>query len=117
MEGHDCYKIVLTPREGKPMTEFYDKKSGLLIKTMATVSSQMGDVNAEILYDDYRKDSDNVLSSHRSVERAAQQELVVQIDSVEVNPTLPKDRFDLPAEDTIEAHVVGTGGQCGRIGR
>ena len=28
VEGHDCYKVVLTPKEGKPMTEFYDKKSG-----------------------------------------------------------------------------------------
>ena len=98
VEGHDCYKIVLTPKEGKPMTEFYDKKSGLMIKTVATVSAQMGDVNAEVLYDDYRKDSDNVLSPHRRVERAAQQEVVIQIESVDVNPDLPKDRFDLPAE-------------------
>src|ERR1700722_2801580 len=22
-EGHDCYKVVLTPKEGKPVTEFY----------------------------------------------------------------------------------------------
>jgi hypothetical protein len=97
VEGHDCYKVVLTPKEGKPITEFYDKKSGLMIKTMATVTSQMGDVNAEILYDDYRKDGD-VLSPHRMVNRAAQQEFVIQIDSVEMNPDLPKDRFDLPPE-------------------
>ncbi len=97
VEGHDCYKVVLTPKEGKPITEFYDKKSGLIVKTVATVSSQLGDVNAEILYDDYRKDGD-VLSPHRMVNRAAQQEFVIQIDSVEVNPDLPKDRFDLPAE-------------------
>ncbi len=89
---------MLTPKEGKPITEFYDKKSGLMIKTMATVSSQMGDVNAEVVYDDYRKDSDNVLSPHRMVNRAAQQEFVIQIESVEVNPDLPKDRFDLPPE-------------------
>lgn len=98
VEGHDCYKVVLTPKEGKPITEFYDKKSGLMVKTLATVSSQMGDINAEVLYDDYRKDSDNVLSAHRMVNRAAQQEFVIQIESVEVNPDLPKDRFDLPAE-------------------
>src|SRR5579863_126946 len=97
VEGHDCYKVVLTPKDGKPMTEFYDKKTGLMIKTMATVTSQMGDVNAEILYDDYRKDGD-VLSPHRMVNRAAQQEFVIQIDSVEVNPDLGKDRFALPAE-------------------
>lgn len=96
-EGHDCYKVVLTPKEGKPMTEFFDKQSGLMIKTMATVSSQMGDVNAEVLYDDYRKDGD-VLSPHRMVNRAAGQEFVIQINSVEVNPDLPKGQFDLPPE-------------------
>jgi uncharacterized protein DUF620 len=97
VEGHDCYKVVLTPKEGKPITEFYDKKSGLMVKTMATVSSQMGEVNAEIIYDDYRKDGD-VLAPHHMINRAAQQEFVIQIDSVEVNPDLPRDRFDLPAE-------------------
>src|SRR3984885_10837248 len=97
VEGHDCYKVVLTPKEGKPITEFYDKKSGLMIKTLATVTSQMGDVNAEIVYDDYRKDGP-LLSPHRLVNRAAQQEFIIQIDTVEVNPDLPKDRFDLPPE-------------------
>jgi hypothetical protein len=97
VEGHDCFKIVLTPREGKPMTEFYDKKSGLMVKTMATVTSQMGDVNAEILYEDYRKDGD-VWAPHRMINHAAQQDFVIQIDSVEVNPDLPKERFDLPPE-------------------
>ena len=97
MEGHDCYKVVLTPKEGNPITEYYDKKSGLMIKTVALVHSQMGDVNAEIIFDDYRKDGD-ILSPHRMVNRAAQQEFVVQIESVEVNPELGKDRFDLPAE-------------------
>jgi hypothetical protein len=97
VEGHDCYKVVLTPKEGKPITEFYDKKSGLMVKTLATVSSQMGDVNAEIVYDDYRKDG-TLLSPHRLVNRAAQQEFIIQIDTVEVNPDLPQDRFDLPPE-------------------
>lgn len=97
VQGHDCYKVVLTPQEGKPLTEFYDKKSGLMIKTMATVSSQFGDVSAEILYDDYRKDGD-LLSPHKLVNHAAQQEFVIEINSVDVNPDLPKDRFDLPPE-------------------
>jgi hypothetical protein len=97
VDGHDCYKVVLTPKEGKPITEFYDKKSGLMIKTAATVTNPMGDVNAEILYSDYRKDGD-LLTPHRMVNDAAQQEFVIRIDSVEVNADLPKDRFDLPPE-------------------
>ena len=45
----------------------------------------------------YRKDGDR-LSPHRMVNRAAQQEFVIQIESVEMNLDLPKDRFDLPPE-------------------
>ncbi len=97
VEGHDCYKIVLTPKEGNPLTEYYDKKSGLLVKTTSTITSQIGDVNAEVVYDDYRKDGD-LLSAHKVLNRAAQQEFVVQIESVEINPEIPKDRFEPPAE-------------------
>lgn len=99
VEGHDCYKVVLTPRdgEGKPITEFFDKKSGLMIKTMATAASPFGEINAEIVYDDYRKDGD-LLSPFRVVTRGAQQEYVVQVQSVEANPDLPKDAFNLPPE-------------------
>ena len=95
--GHECYKIVLTPKEGNAVTEFFDKTSGLLVKTTTTVSSQLGEIPAEILYDDYQKDA-GVLSPHHLVNRAAQQEFVIQIQSVETNVDLPKDRFDLPPE-------------------
>ncbi len=56
VEGHDCYKIVLTPAEGNPLTEYYDKTSGLLVKTVTIVSSQLGEIKGEIVYDDYQKD-------------------------------------------------------------
>ncbi len=96
-EGHECYKVVLTPQEGKPLVEFYDKTSGLLVKTVTTVNSQLGEINAEILYSDYQKDG-GVLSPHHMVNRAVSQEFVIQIQSVEINADLPKDRFDLPPE-------------------
>ena len=31
--GHECYKVVFTPKEGNAVTEFFDKTSGLLVKT------------------------------------------------------------------------------------
>jgi hypothetical protein len=96
-EGHECYKVVLTPAEGKPLVEFYDKTSGLLVKTVTTVNSQLGEINAEILYSDYQKDG-GVLSPHHMLNRAVSQEFVIEIQSVEVNADLPKDRFDLPPE-------------------
>jgi len=111
VEGHECYKVVLTPKEGNPLVEYYDKKSGLLVKTMTTVSSQLGEIKAEILYEDFQKDG-AVWSPHRMINRAAQQEFVIQIQSVETNVDLPKDRFDLPPEvqalvDKKTAEAIG----------
>jgi len=97
VEGHDCYKVVLTPATGNATTEFYDKKSALLIKTTATRSTAMGEIMAESLYDDYRKDGD-VLSPHKITQRAAGQEFQIVIEKVEVNAELPKNIFDAPPE-------------------
>jgi len=97
VEGHECYKIVLTPTEGQATTEFYDKKSGLLIKTSATRTTQMGDISGEVVYADYRKEGD-ILAPHRLINRFAQQEFEISIQSIESNVDLPDNRFDLPPE-------------------
>ena len=97
VNGKDCYKVVLTPNGGKPVTQFYDKKSGLILKSMATRTTPMGDISAEILLDDYR-DEGGVLMPHKLTNKVATQEFHVTVQSVEVNAELPKDRFDLPDE-------------------
>ena len=96
-EGHDCYKVVLTPKEGSPTAEYYDKTSGLLVKTSATRSTAMGEVTVEMLFDDYRKDGDVVLP-HKLTQRAAQTEIQILVEKTDVNVDLPKGVFDPPAE-------------------
>src|ERR1700730_15975842 len=61
VEGHECFKVVLTAKEGKPTTEFFDKKTGLLVKTMVTRNTPMGEISAEVIADDYRKEGDAVV--------------------------------------------------------
>jgi len=97
VEGHECYKIVLTPADGHPTTEFFDKKTGLLIKTQATRSSGMGDISAEMIYDDYRKEGD-LLSPHKLIQRAAGQQFQITVQSIEFNVNFPPGTFDPPAE-------------------
>jgi hypothetical protein len=96
-EGHDCYKVVLTPKEGNPTAEYYDKTSGLLVKTSATRTTAMGDVAVEMVFDDYRKDGDLVLP-HKLTQRLAQTEIQILVEKTEVNVDLPKGVFDPPAE-------------------
>ena len=38
IDGEECYKVVMTPAEGKPITGYYQKKSGLQVK-LTTVST------------------------------------------------------------------------------
>jgi hypothetical protein len=127
VEGHECYKVVLTPKEGKPTAEFFDKKTGMLIKTMVTRNTPMGEITAEVVADDYRKEGD-VIIPHKLINRAAGQEFLIQVESVEVNVNLPKDRFDLPPEiqgllkkapqpaaKGTPATVASNGGSAGKL--
>jgi hypothetical protein len=97
INGEDCYEVVLTPPAGKPEHQFYSRKTGLLLRTTAVASSQMGDVPVEVDLDDYRSFG-GVLIPTRSKQRAGGQELSITIDQVRVNETLPTDRFDAPGD-------------------
>jgi outer membrane lipoprotein-sorting protein len=95
--GKDCYKLVLTPKAGKPMTRFYDKESGLLLKSILTTTSAMGEVTVESMLEDYRKEGD-FLRPHKISNKAMGQQFSITIDKVEYNPEIPASRFDLPEE-------------------
>ncbi|HLK18551.1 MAG TPA: DUF620 domain-containing protein [Bryobacteraceae bacterium] len=97
VNGHECYKVVLTPREGNPTTHFYDKKSGLMVKTATTRTTQMGDIAAEVFADDYRKEGD-ILTAHKLTNKFAGQEFQITVQSVEYNVDIAKDRFEMPDE-------------------
>src|SRR5882762_8372120 len=97
VEGHDCYKVVMTPKEGKPTTHFYDKTSGLLIKTQATRVSPTGEITAEAYADDYKKEGDTIVA-HKLTNKVAGNEFQILVSSMEFNADLPKDKFDLPDE-------------------
>jgi hypothetical protein len=102
VEGHDCYKIVMTPKEGKPTIHYYDKTSGFLIKTQATRITANGEISAEAFADDYSKEGDMIVP-HKLTNKVAGNELAIVVSSLEYNVDLPKDRFDLP--DDIQALV------------
>jgi len=97
---HECYKVMLTPKEGKPITHFFDKKSGLLVKTATTRTTQLGDISAEIFADDYKKDGD-IIAPHKLTNKFAGQEIQITVQSMEYNVDLPMDRFEPP--DDIKA--------------
>lgn len=102
VDGKDCYKVVLTPAEGSPVTHFYDKESGLLLKFSIVSQTAMGEIPADSFPGDYHKEGD-FLMAHKIRQTAAGQEFIITVDTVKFNPEIPKDRFALP--DDIKALV------------
>lgn len=97
VNDHQCYVLTLTPKAGKPITEYYDQKSALLIKTVASRATAMGDVTVETWYDDYRKEGD-LLVPHKLTNKGAGQEFVITITSTSFNSELPANTFDIPPD-------------------
>jgi zinc protease len=97
VEGKDCYDVVLTPAVGAPITQCYDKDSGLLVKQTMTVQSPMGEQTANTFLSDYRKE-DDVLMPHKMKESVAGQDVTITFDSITFNADIPPDTFALPDE-------------------
>ena len=97
VEGKTCYKVSMTPLKGPVETDYYDKDSGLLLKSSATYDTPMGPVPAETLMSDYRKQGDVMLPFHIRQNMAGQQ-FDIKLEKVELNTDVPDSRFDPPAE-------------------
>jgi len=97
VDGKDCYKVQMTPKEGMPMTRFYDKESNLLVKMVMTVKNPMGEIPVESMVSDYRKEG-AILMPHKVTQKAAGQEIAITIENVKYNAEIPKDKFDPPEE-------------------
>lgn len=105
VDGQACYKVIATPNEGKPQTEFYDKKTNLMVKMVMTVPSPMGEIPAETTLADY-KEQNGLLSPRTLHQKALGQEFLITIENVKYNIDIPAGSFDMPAE--VKALTVKT---------
>jgi hypothetical protein len=97
LDGELCYKVVLTPKEGNPETTYYQKKSGLAVKTTTIAVSPMGDVPIAVMTGDFKTFAGVTVPTKITYNQAGQ-EFSLTIQDVKINQTLPADRFEPPAE-------------------
>jgi outer membrane lipoprotein-sorting protein len=102
VDGKDCYDVQLTPSEGPPITQCYDKESGLMVKQSMTAQGPMGEQTVNSFASDYRKEGD-VLTPHKLKSSVAGQEITITVESVSFNADIPAETFALP--DEIKALV------------
>jgi hypothetical protein len=97
--GQMAWKVQMVPMEGPPETKWMDQATGLLLKTSMRRQTQQGEIPVEIFYEDYREVCGMKIPFRtREVAMPGIPEIFSTIDSVACNPSVPKDRFDLPAE-------------------
>ena len=97
IEGHVCYRLVLTPKDGQPETRYYDRTSNLLVRTNMIMKTEMGEIPAEASVSDYRK-VDGVLIPFLLKQKVLGQEFSVTVESIKNNVDIPADRFALPED-------------------
>jgi hypothetical protein len=97
VNGKTAYRVVATPKTGSPQTLYFDRDSGLLVRTESTVTTAGNAVAVVAEPGDYRP-ADGILIAFTSRMQLLGQERVVTIEKVEHNTEFPADRFALPAE-------------------
>ena len=97
VDGAECYKLTMTPTTGKPETWYFDRKTGLTTKMVRTAVTSMGEIEAEILMQDYKL-LEGVLTPMTVIQKAGPQSVKLSLQKVQVNPTIPPGKFDPPEE-------------------
>jgi hypothetical protein len=97
VDGQPVWKLTLTPGSGRSMTHYYDRNTGLLVKSVIVLDTAQGEVLTENYYSDYRP-VDLVRMPHRLVHRVRSEEIVLTLLRVEPNASFPMHRFDPPPE-------------------
>ena len=97
VDGQECYKVVATPKSGNPKTLWYGKDSNLVVKMSAVTATPQGDIQSDTTVSDYRKEGD-VLVPHKMSIKAGPMEIAMTVDSMQINPEIPKNTFDVPDE-------------------
>jgi hypothetical protein len=94
VEGEPCYKVVLTPEEGTPVSSWFSAKSGLLLE-MEVPAPQMSTV-VSIKLRDYRPVG-GITLAHR-IEQSGMMSIAIEYTRVRFDvDDIPPGRFDLPA--------------------
>jgi hypothetical protein len=92
-----CYRLVMTPKEGSPETWCLDVESKLLVKMDMKLDTAMGQIPVETTFSDYRE-VDGIKSPFRVSQKVMAQEMLIVLESVEYNPELDLNLFELPDE-------------------
>ena len=92
--GEPAYRVAMMSG-GLSMTNFFGIDSGLLLKSLVELDTQLGRVPIELTIDDYT-DFDGILTPSRTTMSQVGTQVVITVSSVEANVDIPDERFVPP---------------------
>jgi hypothetical protein len=95
VDGKPAWQVEMVAKEGKPETWFFDRDSGLLVKTSGVLSTAMGDLATELTMSDFRT-VDGILTPFAMTQKAMSQTILMRFDKITFNAAIPPNRFDPP---------------------
>jgi len=98
VEGEECYKVAVTAKNGTNAANFFSKKSGLLVMTSGKANTEMGEIESQVIFKDYRKVGDLVLMPFQIINSDAGMSMPITFSEIKVNVDLPKSTFEPPPE-------------------
>ncbi len=95
VEGANCYKIVVTDSDGESVTEFYDVKSNLLVRTLKTQEGRGQQITITTDFKDYRDVSGIMMPYKSIVSGAMPMPLELEATLIEINKPISDDVFKI----------------------
>ena len=95
VDGKPAWQVEMVAKEGKPETWFFDRDSGLVVKTSAVLSTAMGDLATELTMSDFRT-VNGILTAFAMTQKAMSQTIVMRFDKISYNAPIPAGRFEPP---------------------
>jgi len=96
VEGRACWNVRMVTRGGTEVMNCFDKETGLLIGGSMKQQSQMGEMQVDMAYSDY-KDFDGVKMPTKTTMSMMGQQMTTTLKTVSHEP-IPDSTFALPAE-------------------
>lgn len=98
MEGTDVYKLKILKKSGDIQYDYIDADTYLLLKETTTHKFNDKETSGDVIFSDYRKvDGLMFAYSMENRETGAAQGQALKVESVEINPTIDKSIFKMPA--------------------
>lgn len=98
VNGKGAYKLELVPQgEGLKTTQFFDKESGMLVKSVTIAKGPAGELPLESIPDDWR-DIDGIKIPFKTTVSAGVTNFTVILEEVKHNIEIPADTFAMPEE-------------------